>query len=329
MSWPGFWVNRKWQSVALSPISYWVCNLAKQRLKKFNSVPPEPIKKAAVIVVGNIVVGGSGKTPFIQWLAKQLDQASLSYGIVSRGYGGKSKHWPLEVFANSNPSMVGDEPVLLAASLGCPVVVAPKRLEAIALLQKQHSVDVIISDDGLQHFAMPREIEVVLMDAKRLLGNEMCLPSGPLREPKTRLDQVDFIVFNGGEDAEQFNMRLSSVCFRQVNNPKNKQPLSYFANQSIQAVAGIGNPTRFFKQLSECVGHLESHPFADHRAYQSADFEWVDSTKPLIMTQKDAVKCTKFAKQNWWYLEVEPICSQTLSEKLIAKTHQHLNLKRD
>ncbi len=193
---------------------------------------------------------GTGKTPFIQWLGRELKAHGIRYGIVSRGYGGQSRHWPQWVTEHSDPAMVGDEPVLLAHSLQCPIAVSPSRPEAIALLESKHELDVIISDDGLQHFAMARDIEIVLMDAQRLLGNGLCLPAGPLREPKKRLGLVDYVVWNGGDAAElqadtSTVMELVPHRFRLVAKPEMTLPLQAFKGDRVNAVAGIGSPERF------------------------------------------------------------------------------------
>jgi tetraacyldisaccharide 4'-kinase len=331
MSWPVFWTHNTWQTKLLSPLAKLVCWEASRRLNKFQQQPPLRQTKAKVIVVGNIVVGGSGKTPFIIWLTLQLQAQGLNVGIISRGYGGHAKNWPLLVTAESDPRLVGDEPVLLAKQLGCLIAVSPKRPQAIELLNQQErlenqtKLDVIISDDGLQHYAMARDIEVVLIDAQRQFGNQRCLPAGPLREPMSRLNQVDFCIWNGLKaDKEypltsvtkvaQFKMNLLPVCFRQVMNPSETRSVESFANQPAYAVAGIGNPQRFFETLQELDISITSHPFADHYAYRLADFSGFDDEKPLLMTEKDAVKCSEIAKThqktNWWYLEVASICDE-------------------
>lgn len=332
MSWPTFWTQNTWQTKLLSPLAKLVCWEASRRLQRFQQQPPLRQTQARVIVVGNIVVGGSGKTPFIIWLTLQLQAQGLKVGIISRGYGGCSKSWPLLVTPESDPRLVGDEPVLLAKQLGCLIAVSPKRPQAIELLNQQMildsqaKLDVIISDDGLQHFAMARDIEVVLIDAQRQFGNQRCLPAGPLREPMNRLNQVDFCIWNGLKadeeyplisvkpvmQASQFKMYLSPLCFRQVMNASEIRSLESFAKQPAYAIAGIGNPQRFFETLQTLDISITSQPFADHYAYRLTDFESFDDEKPLLMTAKDAVKCSEIAqthqKTNWWYLDVTPIC---------------------
>jgi tetraacyldisaccharide 4'-kinase len=364
MSWPAFWTHNTWQTKLLSPLAKLVCWEASRRLLKFQQSPPQRQTTAKVIVVGNIVVGGSGKTPFIIWLTQQLQAQGLSVGIISRGYGGQSKSWPLLVTPTSDPLLVGDEPVLLAKQLGCLIAVSPKRPQAITLLNQQAelaqiNLDVIISDDGLQHYAMARDIEVVLIDAQRQFGNQRCLPAGPLREPMDRLNQVDFCIWNGLNSAQDFpslalesttllsesspapssvkhtanfKMHLSPRCFRQVMDASETRAVDAFANQSAYAIAGIGNPTRFFETLENLEVSITSKAFADHYAYRLADFEGFEDEKPLLMTEKDAVKCSEIAKThqktNWWYLEVTPICNAG-DNTLLSQLLQHVKPELD
>ncbi len=342
MSWPDFWKQNTWKTQLLWPLSKLVCWEAARRFTRFKKFPPPVQSSATVIVVGNIVVGGSGKTPFILWLTRQLQAKGLRVGIISRGYGGQSKQWPQSVTAESDPVLVGDEPVLLAKQLGCPIAVSPKRPEAIALLNHQATLDVIISDDGLQHYAMARDIEVVLMDAQRQVGNGLCLPAGPLRESLERLQSVDFCIWNGLDEplnfplmlpatVAQYRMQLKPVRLRQVMNPEQVIELALneagqvpgFMGEQVTAIAGIGNPSRFFNSLKSLGFYVDEHAFADHHAFQWSDFKVLDPQKRLIMTEKDAVKCIELAKQhqqtNWWYLEVSPRCDEALLTDILNK----------
>ena len=339
MSWPAFWTKKNWKTYALLPIAKIVCWEAARRLQKFRELPPAKQTNATVIVVGNVVVGGSGKTPFILWLTEQLQSKGLSVGIISRGYGGITKEWPQWVTKESDPVQVGDEPVLLAKQLGCPVAVSPVRTQAINLLKSKHSLDVIISDDGLQHYALARDIEIVLFDGQRGFGNGYCMPAGPLRESLDRLKQVDLCVWNGLETStpfpveqetvkDQYRMELIPLRFRQVMNPDNVIELEdihdshrEFSAGQVNAIAGIGNPARFFQTLEDLSLKVNSHAFADHHNYQLDDFKQFEDQKRLLMTEKDAVKCLALAKQhqksNWWYLEVAPSCSDALLIQLL------------
>jgi len=335
MSWPAFWTQsptHSWKTALLWPVSKMVCAIAALRLRRFKKrrAKHATTRKtvAQVIVVGNIVVGGTGKTPFIQWLGRQLATQGLRYGIVSRGYGGQSSRWPQWVTEHSDPTMVGDEPLLLAQSLNCPMAVSPKRTEAIALLTSKYDLDVIISDDGLQHYAMARDVEIVMMDAQRLLGNGLCLPAGPLREPKKRLAMVDFVVWNGGNAADLVAesssvMQLTPHQFRSVANPQMVLPSISFKAEKVNAIAGIGSPKRFLQTLTDLGIEADFKAFDDHYQFRSEDFEAFDHTKPLLMTEKDAVKCRAFAQANWWYLELKPVCPESLMHQILQKTGHH------
>jgi len=339
MSWPVFWTKKTWRTRLLWPLSKVVSWEATRRLKNFNQLPPAKQTLAKVIVVGNLVVGGSGKTPFIIWLTRQLQARGLKVGIISRGYGGQSNSWPLLVTAESDPSQVGDEPVLLAKQLGCSIAVSPKRPEAIRLLNDTESLDVIISDDGLQHYALARDIEVVLIDSQRQFGNGLCLPAGPLREPLARLQHVNLCVWNGlDEQADfpiskdiqpfQYRMSLRPLRLRQVKNPEkviairpdfsNDLP---FNGEEVNTIAGIGNPNRFFETLEALGFDVCSKAFADHHDFQLKDFQVFGDEKRLLMTEKDAVKCFELAKRyqkdNWWYLEVAPSCDEALLTQVL------------
>ncbi|WP_321323728.1 tetraacyldisaccharide 4'-kinase [Thiomicrorhabdus sp.] len=341
MSWPTFWKKKQWQSTLLLPLSKLVCWEAARRLKRFEAEPPLKQTNATVIVVGNIVVGGTGKTPFIIWLANQLQKQNLAVGIISRGYGAKNKHWPYWVTNQSLATECGDEPLMLAKQTGCPVAVSPKRVEALALLNQKAKCDVIISDDGLQHYALQRDIEIVLIDAQRQFGNACCIPSGPLREPLSRIEKVDFTVWNGlsvnqpipqlaFNQKKAVSMQLKAHAFRLVGNPAVALSVADFLekypSQSVKAIAGIGNPQRFFNTLQEIGLQVDGTEFKDHYAYQKSDFQRLLSQssvaidqKPLIMTEKDAVKCTDFAKteMHWWYLEVLPECDVAIVDSIV------------
>ncbi|WP_178860755.1 tetraacyldisaccharide 4'-kinase [Thiomicrorhabdus cannonii] len=342
MSWPRFWRETRWQTQLLKPLAWWVCSIAQKRLLDFRqaglSTPPE----VSVIVVGNVVVGGSGKTPFISWLTRQLQAHGLRVGIISRGYGGNSRVWPREVTPQSVPKEVGDEPVMLAQQLGVPVVVAPKRKAALEALLAQHSLDVVISDDGLQHYGLPRDLEIVLVDSERLFGNCLCLPAGPLREPLDRLQQVDFLVYNGelnliqqparvqgwiqAWDHKSYAMALQPLRLRHLFEASRIQTPQSFAGRTVEALAGIGNPERFFESLRGLGMTVNAHPFADHHAYQPEELLALNPQNPLIMTAKDAVKCSPFltrnpelAERDWWVLDVQPDVDAALSAQIVAR----------
>jgi len=271
-----------------------------------------------VIIVGNISVGGTGKTPFVIWLAKQLKDAGFRPGIISRGYGGKADHYPQIVTPQSNPRIVGDEPLIISRQSACPMAVAPSRIAAAKQLLDQFDCNIIIADDGLQHYALARDIEIVIVDSKRLFGNQYCLPAGPLREPISRLEQVDFIVHNGSETAAEFTMSTSQGLAINLVDPTIKKEVSDFQNHSVHSVAGIGYPERFFNQLSERGLTVLPHHFGDHHPFQPSDLAF-DDDLDILMTEKDAVKCQYFAKKNMWYIPIEATISGKLEQHLLNK----------
>ena len=270
-----------------------------------------------VIVVGNITVGGTGKTPLVVWLASYLREKGYAPGIVSRGYGGTASHWPQQVRADSDPAVVGDEAVLLAAKTGCPMAVAPDRVAAAQALVDQGACDVIISDDGLQHYALQRDIEIVVIDGVRRFGSGFLLPAGPLREPVKRLQQVDLVVVNGLGDGDEHRMTLQQGDAHNLQQPDKVRALQEFRSQRVHAVAGIGHPDRFFRSLEQAGLQLDTHTFPDHHAFGPADIRFGDG-RAVIMTEKDAVKCCHFATQDDWYVPVEASLSGEFREQLDA-----------
>jgi tetraacyldisaccharide 4'-kinase len=275
-----------------------------------------------VVVVGNIGIGGNGKTPVVLYLIKQCLAQNMKVGVISRGYGGQAPHYPYLLNASSTAAETGDEPLLIYQRHGIPVVVGGDRVASARLLMQQ-GCDVIIADDGLQHYRLERDFELIVIDGKRVFGNGLLLPAGPLREGLWRLKTVDALIFNGATPTDnkvypvgtpQITMTLMA---KTVVNVKTKQQLSltdfyqqFNDNEShtkrINAIAGIGDPSRFFKTLVDSGFSLESSVgFKDHQHYNEAQFVSFSDDIPLLMTEKDAVKCTSFAKNNWWYLPVD------------------------
>ncbi|MFT5446244.1 MAG: tetraacyldisaccharide 4'-kinase [Gammaproteobacteria bacterium] len=261
-----------------------------------------------VIVVGNIAVGGTGKTPLVIALAGYLAQQGWRPGIICRGYGGKAHSWPQQVRADSDPASVGDEAVLLARRTGCPVAAAGSRRVAAARgLIENDGCNIIISDDGLQHLALLRDIEIALIDGERRHGNGRCLPAGPLREPTSRLASVDLIVTNAASSTQvhrgELPMSLAPGPAVNVRDPSRRAPLHEFNAQPVHAVAGIGNPGRFFSMLERAGVQAVGHAFADHHAFARQDLAFGDELV-VLMTEKDAVKCSTFAADSHWYVPV-------------------------
>ena len=257
-----------------------------------------------VIIVGNITVGGTGKTPLVAWLAKYLRSKGYKPGIISRGYGGRASSWPQQVRPDSDPAVVGDEAVLLATKTGCPMAVAPDRVVAANALIKHSDCDVIISDDGLQHYALQRDIEIAVIDGVRRFGSGFLLPAGPLREPAGRLQEVDLVVVNGLGKGQEHPMRMLPGDVHNLLDPGKVCAIDEFRSQTVHAVAGIGNPERFFRSLQDAGLQVEPHSFPDHYRYRPGDIRFGDD-RAVFMTEKDAVKCRHFAAENDWYVPVE------------------------
>lgn len=269
-----------------------------------------------VIIVGNISVGGTGKTPVVIWLAKQLQQAGYHPGIISRGYGGKLPQQAKVVTKDSLASHVGDEPIIIFRQTTCPMVVGANRVAAGQKLLDSYDCDVIISDDGLQHYALERDIEIVVIDGKRKFGNQYCLPAGPLREPLSRLKNVSILIHNGSDSDVAHNMQLIQSMAVNLVDSTITRPIENFKTTEVHAVAGIGNPTRFFDQLTAKGLKLTPHPFADHHPFELTDIDFGDQ-KPILMTEKDAVKCQHFANKNMWYIPIEATISGKLNQYLL------------
>lgn len=260
-----------------------------------------------VVVVGNITVGGTGKTPCIVWLAESLQQRGLGVGIVTRGYGGRSREWPQWVAGDSDPGQVGDEPVLLAQRTAVPVAAGPDRVAAAKFLLERCGVDVLLADDGLQHYRLGRRLEIGVVDGQRGLGNGLCLPAGPLREPAGRLDSVDAIVVNSGGwgqgRGDVYRAALAAVRVERLADGVT-HGLDDFRGSEVHAVAGIGHPERFFALLERGGVAVDRRPLSDHAAIRKADFAFDDGA-PVLITEKDAVKCRSFAPDNVWAVIVD------------------------
>lgn len=263
-----------------------------------------------VLVVGNVTVGGTGKTPMILWLIEHCRARGLRVGVVSRGYGAAPSQLPWRVRAGQSASEAGDEPLLIVQRSGVPMVIDPLRPRAVQALLAQEALDLILCDDGLQHYRLARDLELVLIDAARGLGNRRCLPAGPLREPVERLAEVDAVLRNGAacDDVQGFAFQLQPSVLVNVQSGE-RVGLDYFApGQALHAVAGIGNPQRFFRTLEALNWRPIVHPFADHASYSREVLNFSPEL-PLVMTEKDAVKCRAFAAENWWYLAVDAVPS--------------------
>ena len=286
----------------------WLYRAVVQRKRQRFLAGQSPSYRAPVpvIVVGNITVGGTGKTPLILYLIEHCRARGLRVGVVSRGYGAQPPSVPWRVTAEQSADEAGDEPLLLVQRSGVALMIDPDRARAVQALLSAEPLDLILCDDGLQHYRLARDLELVLIDAVRGLGNRRCLPAGPLREPQARLQSVDAVLFNGAsaDSAEGFGFTLQPTALVNVASGE-RQSLGVFApGQAVHAVAGIGNPQRFFRTLEALNWRPIAHAFADHATYSAASLEFSPSL-PLLMTEKDAVKCRAFAKSDWWYLAVD------------------------
>ena len=257
-----------------------------------------------VIVVGNLTVGGTGKTPLVIAVTDMLARAGYRPGIISRGYGGRRLAEPMAVGAQSDPREVGDEPLLIARRTGRPVAVFPARVRAARLLLETTDCNIIVADDGLQHYAMARDLEIAVVDGVRRFGNGACLPAGPLREPPKRLAGVDFVVCQGGgAEPGEYAMVLEGAEAVSLLDESRRKPLADFAGMPCRALAGIGNPGRFFAHLEAAGLAIDAKPYPDHHPFVREDV-WPDGDVPVLMTEKDAVKCHPFAGPQHWYVPV-------------------------
>lgn len=304
------WLWRQWSrrgpfAAAMFPLSLLYAGLAswnRSRLEAGQRRLVLPLK--AVIVVGNLTVGGSGKTPMTAWLAQRLQAAGYRPGIVSRGYGRRDSHASQLVQPGDDPDRVGDEPILLARQTGVPVWVDRNRVRAARALAER-GVDVVISDDGLQHHRLPRDISILMVDGHRRFGNGLCLPAGPLREPRSAIDRADFVVCAGGVPKPgEYGMTLQAAeAVQGLTRPEALRPLPAFRGRPAHAVAGIADPERFFSALETAGVEVIRHPFPDHHRFRARDIRF-DDAYPVLMTEKDAVKCGTIADERHWYWPV-------------------------
>ena len=269
-----------------------------------------------VVVVGNLTVGGSGKTPLVIWIAEFLRSKGWSPGIVSRGYGAKPGA-PRAATVASEAAEVGDEPIVLSRRSGCPVWIGADRVQVAALLRAKHQeVNVLILDDGLQHYGIRRDLEIAVVDA-RGFGNGFLLPAGPLREPRGRLGSVDAVVSHAA-GIPGYSMTLEGDTVYRMTDARERQPLKAFAGQRVHAVAGIGDPDRFFRHLGQAGIKVLPHPFPDHHPFTPGDLEFGDDA-PVLLTEKDAVKLRSAARPHWWVLPVSAQLDPAFGPWLLGK----------
>ncbi len=359
MSLPDYWHRRHPLHILLLPISWLFGALAAARRFLYRVEILKSVRlPVPVVIVGNINVGGTGKTPLTLALARQLLEHSYHPLIVSRGYGGNAQQ-PQRVMQDSTAAQVGDEPLLMARRGVCPVWIGRDRAATAQLALAQHpECNVILCDDGLQHYRLQRDVEIVVVDGVRGFGNGWLLPAGMLREPMSRLQTVDAVVVNGGASAQlslcnpqtpssvgrvltrqegasrdksrptrpdnyppQFAMQLSGAQFVNLLNPQQIAHTDDFKGLKLHAVAGIGHPPRYFEHLRRMGLKVIPHAFADHHPYIPADLNFADCDA-LLLTEKDAVKCASFADNRYWLLRVEAELDPALIQLLLRKIHQ-------
>ncbi|MCL4106569.1 UNVERIFIED_CONTAM: hypothetical protein GTU68_009703 [Idotea baltica] len=277
-----------------------------------------------IVVVGNITVGGTGKTPIVIALVEHLQSQGLKPGVVSRGYGASNKNFPHAVCAGSTAADCGDEPLLIHQRTGCPCVVAPDRVAAVQQLLAQFEVNIVICDDGLQHYALGRDFEIAVLDQRQGIGNGYCLPAGPLREPKQRLQQVDYVLYRGSIDPDS-GVTYTAETLANVSHDEQRPFNTTAVAGKVYAVAGIGQPEQFFSTLTDAGFDISSHKFPDHHLFTANDFSALNDL-PIIMTEKDAVKCRGLVGENAWYLRISANIpaqlKQIVSSLVRSSTHQ-------
>lgn len=321
-----FWYSNSWSKWLLWPLSFLLFLITKlKRQLSTLGVTRKYTASVPVIVIGNLTVGGTGKTPTIAMLCEYLKVAGYRVGIVSRGYQAEAAHFPFWVTDSDSADLVGDEVFMLRKQLGLPMAIGPERSKAVQLLIEKANPDIILSDDGLQHYKMDRQFEILVVDGERGFGNKLCLPFGPLREDTSRLQSVDYILQNGGSRLiSELNKYQQKTLHAELKvtglyHLKSGEAVSLnnLKMQKIDAVCGIGNPERFYKTLEPLCENVTQFSFKDHFNYSESDFVEMNN-EVLVMTEKDAVKCLPFAKDNWYFLQVRMNLQESESNSLLS-----------
>lgn len=309
----------------LLPVSWLYCLIVFIRRKLYQlNIKRSYGCNVPLIVIGNIVVGGSGKTPLLISLCEYLKERGFKPGVVSRGYGGNFTGIK-QVYHTDTAELVGDEPLMIHRQTSVPVVVGADRVAAAQYLVNNNQCDVVLSDDGLQHYRMQRDFEIAVVDSDRRYGNGFCLPAGPLRERRSRIKDVNMLIYNGDTDVKpnECSYLLETAGLQKLSGDENR-PISSFVGKSVHAVAGIGHPQRFFNQLQKSSVTVIEHAYPDHYTYSQDDFDgW--SEECIIMTEKDAVKCRHLSLSDAWVLNVKAVFSAELESSLSSDLLPLLN----
>ncbi len=323
------WYKKRVWLWILRPFSFLFSLIVTKRRKNFLTKSTKTWKpKVPVVVIGNILVGGTGKTPLVISLANSLKKMGYKPGIISRGYGGRAKKYPLVIKDDTSVIHSGDEPLIIYKNTSCPVYISPNRVDACKKLEKETDCNVIISDDGMQHYSLGRDIEIAVFDGDRGIGNKFLLPAGPLREPITRLNSVDFIVssnssFSEKDYKEDYIFTLRPVKWVRIHDEVSYEIRDWPLRKYVNAVAGIGNPSKFFKLLTSLGFKFSKNSFPDHYQFHPDDLVFSNNL-PIIMTEKDAVRCSNVVYKNLWYLKVDVDISTSFVER-VAESIKKIN----
>lgn len=321
-------LNKIWYGDISTPVSYTILSKIfsivsgfRKKIYDIGILKAHKIK-CPIVIVGNISVGGVGKTPFVIWLVNQLKAKGYKVGVISRGYGGKREHEPLLVIPQTSAKASGDEPLLIAKHTDAPVFVGKNRVKAAKKMLLDFRVDIIISDDGMQHYALQRDFEICLIDAKYGLGNKKLLPAGPLRELPERLKTVDMVVYKGYKPGEHF-FKYEPLMVYALGNTKKQKTIESFRNQHINALAGIAHPDSFFNMLSAYGLAVVKHPLKDHEKLTEQHFEF-DNDDPTFITEKDAVKCTDMKLENVWVVVLKLVVEAKTKKAILVLVSRDL-----
>jgi len=316
--------DSKW-AIFLLPLAWLMRIIIELRLFLYRTGMIEPYRlPVPVIIIGNITVGGSGKTPLVIALCNMLKQQGLSVGVVASAYEKEMGEDSVEVTADSDPEIFGDEPVMIAQNTQCPVFIGKYKSMSAHKLYQTAKPQIILCDDGLQHYRLARDMEVVVVNGEKLFGNRHTIPAGPLREPVARLKKADFVVYQEKEGKHENNFYQKPKALISISPEKQSVELSQFVGKKVHGVAGIAHPDLFFQQLRDLGMEVIPHPFADHHQYVDKDLTFNDEY-PIIMTEKDAVKCYPSTLKNGWYLAVDLVICSHFLEQFTKRIQEMIN----